>query len=318
MPVDCEPTVEKPGRSCAEACSPVERGVLEEDGAVRSLACRTALSAGEIETYVDCPYRWYRDYVVRAAGLDVSLDRMAAGSAAHRALALFYRRWRDDHGHRRVTSEFVTEARAVAAQAAQEVIAALPAPSDLEQQQLTASVRSGVLSIVERDAAFLPDCAPAHLEWAFGAAEGDPGVDLGGVTIKGRADRIDVGPAGLVVIDYKRSTAPSRAAIAREGRLQLQLYALAASSRLGLPVAGGLYRRLDRPEDRGFLLSGVPGAFKPNDVVDEAGLQEVLDAAVDTARIAAQGIAASFIEPSADARGCAWCGASAVCGVAHA
>jgi RecB family exonuclease len=212
----------------------------------------------------------------------------------------------------------VTEARAVAAQAAQEVIAALPAPSDLEQQQLTASVRSGVLSIVERDAAFLPDCAPAHLEWAFGAAEGDPGVDLGGVTIKGRADRIDVGPAGLVVIDYKRSTAPSRAAIAREGRLQLQLYALAASSRLGLPVAGGLYRRLDRPEDRGFLLSGVPGAFKPNDVVDEAGLQEVLDAAVDTARIAAQGIAASFIEPSADARGCAWCGASAVCGVAHA
>jgi RecB family exonuclease len=317
MPVDRECAAEKLDCLSAEVCSPVARGVLEDEGAVRSVAGRPALSAGEIETYVDCPYRWYRDYVVRAAGLDVSLDRMAAGSAAHRALALVYRRWRADHGHRRVTSELAAEARAVASQATEEAIAALTVPSDLEQQQLVASIRSGVLSIVERDAVFLPGYEPAHFEWAFGAAEGDPGVDIGGVTIKGRADRIDVGPAGLVVIDYKRSTAPSLAAIAREGRLQLQLYALAASSRLELPVAGGLYRRLDRPEDRGFVVSGVPGAFKPNDVVDRGGLQEVLDAAVETARTAAQGIAGSFIEPSADARGCAWCGSSAVCGVAH-
>jgi RecB family exonuclease len=317
MPVDRECAAEKLDCLSAEVCSPVARGVLEDEGAVRSVAGRPALSAGEIETYVDCPYRWYRDYVVRAAGLDVSLDRMAAGSAAHRALALFYRRWRADHGHRRVTSELAAEARAVASQATEEAIAALTVPSDLEQQQLVASIRSGVLSIVERDAVFLPGYEPAHFEWAFGAAEGDPGVDIGGVTIKGRADRIDVGPAGLVVIDYKRSTAPSLAAIAREGRLQLQLYALAASSRLELPVAGGLYRRLDRPEDRGFVVSGVPGAFKPNDVVDRGGLQEVLDAAVETARTAAQGIAGSFIEPSADARGCAWCGSSAICGIAH-
>ena len=317
MSVDRECAAEKLDCLSAEVCSPVARGVLEDEGAVRSVAGRTALSAGEIETYVDCPYRWYRDYVVRAAGLDLSLDAMAAGSAAHRALALFYRRWRADHGHRRVTSELAAEARAVASRAAEEAIAALTVPSDLEQQQLVASIRSGVLSIVERDAAFLPGYEPAHLEWAFGAAEGDPGVDIGGVTIKGRADRIDVGPAGLVVIDYKRSTAPSLAAIAREGRLQLQLYSLAASSRIGLPVAGGLYRRLDRPEDRGFVVSGLPGAFKPNDVVNGAGLQAILDAAVETARHAAQGIAGSFIEPSADARGCAWCGSSAICGVAH-
>ena len=294
-----------------------ERGLIDERAAASLLGPRTVLSAGEIETYSDCPYRWYHEYVVRAERLEASLDPMAAGSAAHRALAAFYDRWRTEYGHSRVTPDLSGLAGEVALQVVGEAIDAMAEPTDLEQQQLVASIRSGVLSIVERDATFLPGYEPAVVEWAFGSAEGDEGVDLGGVRVKGRADRIDTGPDGLVVIDYKRSSAPSLAQIASEGRLQLQLYALAASERLGLPVAGGLYRPLCRPEDRGFVLAGVRGDFKPKDVIDRDRLHEVLEAAVDSARSAARGILDARIGPSADARGCERCAAAAVCGAAH-
>ena len=297
---------------------PTERGVIEERAAAGLLSRRTALSAGEIEAYADCPYRWYHDFVVRPARLETVLDPMAAGSAAHRALAVFYERWRIQLGNARVTPALSELAIEIASQAADEAIAALPEPTDLDQQQMAASIRTGVLSIVERDASFLPGYVPQFVEWAFGSAEGDDGVDLGGVRVKGRADRIDTGPQGLVVIDYKRSSASSLARITSEGRLQLQLYALAASERLGLPIAGGLYRRLDRPDDRGFVMKGVPGEFKAKDVIGPDRLQEVLEAAIESARSVARGIRDLRIEPSADARGCQWCAAAALCGIAHA
>lgn len=52
-------------------------------------------------------------------------------------------------------------------------------------------------------------------------------TDIGGVTWTGRADRIDVSPKGLTVVDYKTSKSPATGAEAAES-LQLGFYALAA------------------------------------------------------------------------------------------
>jgi RecB family exonuclease len=170
-----------------------------------------------------------------------------------------------------------------------------------------------VVSLVERDATFLPGYAPEHLEWGFGGSSALPAVDIGGVSLKGRADRIDVGPEGLVVVDYKRTNAASLKHIERDGLVQLQLYAVAASRVLGLPVAGGLYRSLKDGSDRGFMLAGVSGAFKAADVVEPGRLEELLETAVGEARRVAGEIREGRIEQTPSTDACRYCAASGFC-----
>jgi RecB family exonuclease len=170
-----------------------------------------------------------------------------------------------------------------------------------------------VTALVERDAAFLPDYAPVRIEWEFGRSSGTPAFDLGGVRLAGRADRIDVGPDGLVIVDYKRSHASSLAEIRREGLVQLPLYAAAASDALGLPVAGGLYRSLKEGSDRGFVLPTVPGAFKAADVVDRDAIDGLVSETVGLALRAVARMREGDIGPTPSAPGCRYCSAAGFC-----
>jgi RecB family exonuclease len=171
-----------------------------------------------------------------------------------------------------------------------------------------------VAALVERDASFLPGYAPEHVEWEFGRAATAPAVDLGGVSLIGRADRIDVGPEGIVVVDYKRTHAAPLAEIRRDRLVQLQLYAVAASRTMGLPVAGGLYRGLKERADRGFVLGDVPGSLKRTDVTDAAGMKVLLRGAVDAAVQAADDMRHGRIQATPSVRACAYCQAVSFCG----
>jgi RecB family exonuclease len=189
-------------------------------------------------------------------------------------------------------------------------------PETLEERLLIDGIEPAVTGLVERDATFLPAYAPACVEWAFGGSVDAPALDLGRVRLAGRADRIDVGPEGLVVVDYKRTHASSLAEIRRNGLVQLPLYAAAASDALGLPVAGGLYRGLGEGADRGFVLSTVSGSFKTADVVDRDGIDELLSEAVDTALRAVSGMREGRIGPTPSAENCRYCMAAGFCGQA--
>jgi RecB family exonuclease len=288
-----------------------ERGIVADERVLAELADIRAVSPGAVESYNACPYRWFVERGLRPSTPDRALDRMAAGRTAHEALADFYRR-RMGTGAR-VTPSNVSEALVQARECLDRAIAEAPRPSGLEEQRLLSDVASAVERLVARDVSFLPDFVPAYVEWAFGLQEGDEPVDLGGVLVKGRADRIDIGPEGLVVIDYKRSRVSSLADIARDGLVQLQLYAAAASRRLGLPVAGGLYRSLGTGDDRGFVLSGVSGTFKARDVLDREGVGAVIEQAVGAAREAVEGMRAGRIAPSPAKERCAYCVAAPFC-----
>lgn len=296
--------------SAGDRCAP--RGLLEDERSLALLAGIDAVSPGEVERYAACPYRWFVERRLRARAPDVTVDILTAGLVAHDALAEFYRRWLAVSERRRVTPGDVNEARAQIRAITAEAVCAAPAPTTLEEEWLLASVEPTLVSLVSRDARFLPGYEPRELEWSFGL-HGDEPVDLGGVRIKGRADRIDVGPLGLVVIDYKRSHASSLSQIRKGGLVQLQLYALAASQRLDLPVAGGLYRSLAAADDRGFVVSGVPGEFKAADVIDGSEVKELLDDAVRTARDALAGMRAGRIDPSPSREHCAFCSALPFC-----
>jgi RecB family exonuclease len=296
-----------------EGVARVTRGALTDAAALATLGTIDAVSPGEVERYTACPYRWFVERRLRPRTPDTEVDVMVAGLAAHKALAAFYRAWTADGSRSRVTPDRLGEALALARVAVGRAIADAPGASTLDEEWLLASVEPAVLGLVERDARFLPEYAPTEFEWSFGLGEGDQPIDLGGVSIRGRADRIDVGPQGIIVIDYKRGKARSQAEIEREGLVQLQLYAVAASLRLGLPVAGGVYRSLSTGTDRGFVSSAVVGGFYANDVVEPAMIAGLLAQAVETARAAFDGMRAGVIAPAPEAKRCAYCSALPFC-----
>jgi ATP-dependent helicase/nuclease subunit B len=289
----------------------VRRGELSDYRVLAELANIEAVSPSEVEMYTACPYRWFVDRRLQARAPDVQLDRMAAGRIAHAALASFYRRWIAQAP--RVTSANVSEAARLAKQCATEAVAREPKPTGHEEARILAGIAPAVEALVVRDAAFLPDFRPAHHEWSFGLEDGDEAIDLGGVLVRGRADRVDIGPEGLVIIDYKRSSAPSLADMRRDALVQLPLYAAVASRRLGLPIAGGLYRSLAEDKDRGFVLRGVAGAFKPKDVVEREELDVFVERAVDVAREAVEGMRSGRVAPAPLKERCAFCSAAPFC-----
>jgi PD-(D/E)XK nuclease superfamily len=91
---------------------------------------------------------------------------------------------------------------------------------------------------------------PLHLELGFGFQEQDPAglpaLDLAaGLRLRGRIDRIDVGPAGeALVYDYKGASVSPGARWLADGKVQLALYMRAAEELLGLRVIGGFYQPL--------------------------------------------------------------------------
>lgn len=291
------------------------RGELHDEAALAELAAISEVSPSDVESYLACPYKWFVERRVRAEAPDRSLDPAAAGGIAHEALARFYREWAA-RGQARVTPESRSAAARLAAGIAREVVASAGMPESLEAVTLLDNIVPSVVALIERDAEFLPDSAPAHIEWAFGRSSDVPAIDLGGVALVGRADRIDIGPRGLVVVDYKRTHASTLAEIGRGGLVQLQLYAAAASRNFGLPVAGGVYRSLKTGADRGFVLEGLPGAFFGKDVVGRETLDALISSAVDSAVLAASGMRAGRVEMTPSKEACAYCAAAPFCGKA--
>src|SRR5439155_9826050 len=119
---------------------------------------------------------------------------------------------------------------------------------------------------------------PRRFEVSFGSERSAPelqrGLDLGGVTLSGKIDRIDVDPfsARGIVVDYKSGKgAHSAQQIEKELRLQIPLYMLVLRDLVGIEPLGGVYRPLagDR-RMRGLLRAenGVPG-FMRNDYKDD-------------------------------------------------
>jgi RecB family exonuclease len=291
----------------------VSRGVLSDPLVTSDLAANLGtVTASDIEAYLECPYAWFVGRVLRPGGGAVDVDLRLRGHVAHDALARFHRGLAEATGRKRVTPEGLECALEVARRAVARALEAAPRARSLEERRLLGSIERAVLGLVKRDATFLPSYEPAELEWAFGR-HGD-GIDLGGFLLAGRVDRIDTGPEGLMIIDYKSSTATPVARFPKEGKIQLQLYAVAASRVFGLPVSGALYRSLATPSDRGFALPGVvsPGIVR-TDRRSAAEIDELLGAAVETARAVVEAMRAGEIAPRPEELRCTRCGFAGFC-----
>jgi hypothetical protein len=163
---------------------------------------------------------------------------------------------------------------------------------------------------------------PRELELGFGFDDPDaedhgepselPAFELGGgVRMRGRIDRIDVGAGGeAVVVDYKAKTAKPGEKWLADRSLQVALYMQAAEQLLGLRVVGGLYQPLSGRDlrARGVLLEDhdAAGNCVRTDRLDPEALAELLGDVLDAARRAAGEAGGGALEARPES--CGWRG----------
>ncbi len=146
------------------------------------------------------------------------------------------------------------------------------------------------------------------------------GVDIGGLKIRGRIDRIDVDPAGtcLFVLDYKSGTVPDSSSLGTKRALQLPLYLMAlAAERPTAQVIGGAYLSpleercsgLFCAGSRDLVGTGRDGCRELEPQAVEQLFQETLALSCE----AAAGMRAGLIAPSDDRDCPPWCGLGPAC-----
>jgi ATP-dependent helicase/DNAse subunit B len=237
-------------------------GPLRVPRVVKALRERDVLSAGQLEGWLSCPYRWFVGHELSPERLEPESDPLWLGGVVHTALERLYRE--------RPGAD------------------AIPRPGDLGRwtarfdellDEAVADARLGpervavIARMREQVGRFLAEEADSEtalrpredlLERAFGIEDAEgaaDGLDLGEFTLRGIIDRIDVAPdgSGAVVRDYKTGRQVASAdKFDERGSLQIQLYMLVARDILGLDVIGGLYQPLGAVK---------PGERKPRGLV---------------------------------------------------
>lgn len=253
-------------------CDSIYEGMLSADETIAAaLAERFSpegvYSATSLETYAQCPFRFFIGNVLRLEDLpdgEQNLSPADRGSAVHDILSTFYRRWlAAGQGH--ITPASIETATSLMQEIAREELDRHHFESPLWEAtclQMKGSPHAGPgylekFLAKEAEAADSP-LAPCHFEFSFGmnpSGTDDPAsveeaVALtssdGGeqLRIRGRIDRIDISPEGFFLIyDYKTGRGHPKIKDIEEGKaLQLPLYLLAfeaLSEQRG--VAAGYY-----------------------------------------------------------------------------
>lgn len=238
-------------REHGDAFGPFD-GVLSAPDILDDLSRRypgaTLMSAARLERFGGCPFAFLAAHVLSLEALpepSADLGPMDLGLIYHGLLERFFRAAGADAALAgRVTPQTLDAALALLDKTARAYFAQLAGAGRTGSAALWGVQSANILTDVRRLLAWhadkLAEWRVAHLEVAFGGASAGPVAPPGSVApleldgphgpvrLRGRIDRIDLGPDGVQVIDYKMSAAPSRAAMQAGASLQLPIYLLAA------------------------------------------------------------------------------------------
>jgi ATP-dependent helicase/DNAse subunit B len=287
-------------------------GLLTDERVLAHMRDR-AWSGTSIEKWVGCPVAWFVERLLAPERFEPEPEPLVRGGLAHLVLSETLEGLRAETGSARITTATLARARALMHAS---LDAALADPerrvSGERAAAIAYSLRADLDRYLEHAAGLEGSLVPRELELGFGFDEPDaddhgepselPAFDLGGgVRLRGRIDRIDVGAGGeAVVVDYKAKTAPAREKWIADRNLQVALYMQAAEQLLGLRVVGGLYQPLSGKDlrARGVLLEDhdAAGNCVRTDRVDAETLDELLAEALDVARAAAGEAARGALE----------------------
>jgi ATP-dependent helicase/nuclease subunit B len=255
-------------------------GPLQAELLLEKLAERGALSAGALEHFADCPVKWLVEDVLRPDGLEPDPEQMVRGSYAHTVLHRTYARLREETGERRLTpSNLATAERILLEELRAQRSEFRLSPKQTRVRAAVRRLEFDLLRYLRHDAEADGQFEPEHLELEF------DGLDVGGVSLRGRIDRVDVWDGHLLVRDYKSGRSAERYKVAswdRENRFQAALYMLAAKRLLELEPAGGVYVPLGGTDrrPRGMVAADLPALgsdFVDNDRLDPGPFEDRLE-----------------------------------------
>jgi RecB family exonuclease len=202
-------------------------------GTVRDIPAR-AWSVSAIETYLDCPFKFFAQHVLKLEEEpedEEVMDPRRQGKFVHDVFERFFAAWQNA-GHRAVTPENLDAAREMFTAVVDRALDRLPiAEAGLERTRLLGSpAAAGLGEAVLRMEAERPLAVVERLlehplkgDFTFATADGPRTIAL-----RGKADRLDLLADGTFrLIDYKLGWPPNRTRA-----LQLPIYSLCAEQRL--------------------------------------------------------------------------------------
>ena len=258
------------------------------NGSFLSVPCP---SPSQVETYLECPYRWFVTRRLRAERLDEEFGPLERGTYAHEVLERFYREFAATVAPK-VDAGNLDQARACMLRVVEEVRAEqadiepgrgrLVAKGPMEELD-RAFLERQLVDFLDLEAALLPGFHPAYLEYVISP---DAPFEYAGAKFTGTVDRIDVDDAGhAVIVDYKGSVSGdydiAGKGISYAGKIQTRMYAQAVNRLLGLNVVGAIYVSYGSKKK-------VSGAFDPR-MLDAANLPGATDKSCACAGVNPQG-----------------------------
>jgi ATP-dependent helicase/nuclease subunit B len=261
-------------------------GPLQLDPVLERMREIKLFGPSTLEEYALCPYRWFVGHELKPQRIGPVDEPLTAGQIAHQVLEALYEN--PPATARRPTPETIGAWRERAKQLITEMGTG---PLPRERADTAAALRRVeglVLAFLADEAATATAFEPAHTEAAFGFEDSEKGpLSLAGGGVHGQIDRIDLGPRGEALVqDYKSGGKVEGGAgmLEKRGKLQLQLYMLAARELWGHELAGGLYRPLGATGDRtpkGLLRKELTDELagldpRQNDHLDEEAFENAL------------------------------------------
>ena len=311
------------GAVSSEARSLVVLPRVLQGGQVLDEPC---LSPSQIESYLECPYKWFAQRRLRLDDLDEGFGPLEMGDFAHNALHSFYKHMSEDLGEAKVTPQLLPQARKLMADVFARHKALQPhlrqsenrliPTSQVEHREL-AELERKLMDYLDFEVELLPTFAPKYLEYDVA---GGGAVDYAGHKLLGTADRIDVdGEGRCAIIDYKGSISGSYALGVREegrlGKVQALIYAQVVRRTLGLEPVGALYVCYGRRKMISGAYDGrvIENAHLPNMrhkdcMCADRPFSDVLEETEEAVAAALERMLAGDIRPRPETpEACKWC-----------
>ena len=281
------------------------------------LAAVECFSPSALEAYVNCPFAWFVERVIGIDDIDLRLDGRAIGQLLHGALSSVYHQLRSA-GLLPLRPGGVSQARDVASAVIDGLVETDECPGTTAERRVAAwRLKRMAGNLFDMEASAQGKLVLSETETWVG---GRRGVDVGGLRIRGRIDRIDADPGGrgLFVFDYKSGSVPSVSAIGTGEGLQLPLYLMAlAADRPGTSVLGGAYLALSEKKRSGVVAAGsedvLGSGTQGYGVLDQDQVESLFCSTRQVALEAAAGMGAGVIAPCRDRSCPSWCSLGPVC-----
>jgi ATP-dependent helicase/nuclease subunit B len=293
---------------------------------------RTTFNVTELERFADCSSAWFVERFLNPRTIDPEVDAKLRGSVAHSALHKFFSGLPRELGIETLSEERVEDAVRFVHRCLDEALAGIRMElTELQRRELAESLRRDLEQLVRLEATGELPLVPRRFEVSFGSERSAPelqrGLDLGGITLSGKIDRIDVDPfsARGIVVDYKSGkSAHSATEIEKELRLQIPLYMLVLRDLVGIEPLGGVYRPLGgQRKARGLLRAdarddALPG-FVKSDYLAEGDFWARVESARELAGRLAERMRGGDILHDPKGGACpSWCDLWTVCRIRRA